>query len=344
VLKRDLDHILLQVKKEVWAEIKGARLFVTGGTGFFGRWLLECLSAANSTLNLKMSVTVLTRSRDKFLALAPHLSSERGFEYVQGDVQTLVHDSQAFSHMLHMATPATEAANIERPFETLDTIVGGTRNALEFALQSNVSRFLYASSGAVYGPQNPSISHIEEGHLTGPDTTSIRSSYAEGKRVAEHMCVLASANQTIETVIARCFAFGGPYLPLDSHFAFGNFVANAQRGETIVVSGDGTPLRSYMYPADLVVWLLTLLTQGQSGRAYNVGSDQEISIGDLAKKVSQSFGVPYEIRGQAGIKAGLPSRYVPSIHRAKSELGLKVAIGLDQAIDNTKEFLRGLNT
>ena len=144
---------------------------------------------------------------------------------------------------------------------------------LEFAAMAGVRRLLYVSSGAVYGAQPADLAKIPETYSGACDPLDPRTAYGQAKRLAEHLCGVSAANSALETVIARAFAFVGPGLPLDGHFAIGNFIADALAGREIKVKGDGTAMRSYLYAADLAAWLVKLLAQGESGAAYNVGSD-----------------------------------------------------------------------
>src|SRR5260370_33188789 len=102
--------------------------------------------------------------------------------------------------------------------------------------------------------------------MGAPDTMDANSAYGEGKRMAELLCAIYRKSYGIETKIARGFAFVGPYMQLDTHFAIGNFVSDSLAGQCIEVRGDGTPLRSYLYASDLMVWLWTILTRGKAGR------------------------------------------------------------------------------
>ena len=141
-------------------------------------------------------------------------------------------------------------------------------------------------------------------------------------------------------VIARCFAFVGPYLPLDAHFAAGNFIRDALAGRPIVIRGDGRPYRSYLYASDLVKWLWTLLDRGEAGRVYHVGSGRAVSIAELARIAAGLVepALPVEVLSPAG--EGLPPRYVPDISRARRELELRVETDLEEALRLTFEFHR----
>ena len=162
-----------------------------------------------------------------------------------------------------------------------------------------------------------------------------RSAYGEGKRAAELLCALYHQRHGLETKIARCFAFVGPYLPLDVHFAIGNFIRDAIAGGPIRVQGDGTPHRSYLYAADLAIWLWTILVSGEACRPYNVGSDHSVTIAEVARLVAEvaEHRVAIQIARQPA--PGVPQRYVPNTARATKELQLSVRIPLSHGIQKT---------
>ncbi|OQY88423.1 MAG: epimerase [Anaerolineae bacterium UTCFX1] len=341
LLAADLDHILNHTR-DLWDELRGERIFISGGTGFFGCWLLESFIWANEKLKLNASATALTRSPSAFQKKAPHLARNKAVVLIEGDVRNFDFPVGAFSHIVHAATESSAKLNDENPLLMLDTIVAGTRHMLDFAAQCNARKFLLTSSGAVYGKQPSELTHIPEDYIGAPDPLDIKSAYGQGKRVAEHLCALYGERSNIEMKIARCFAFVGPYLPLDIHFAIGNFIRDAMRGERIVVKGDGTPYRSYLYAADLAIWLWTILLRGQAGRAYNVGSEEEISIAETANSAARSVSpnVAVEIRGKPNPAA--TERYVPSTEKARAELGLEQYISLEDSIKRTISFYQGL--
>jgi dTDP-glucose 4,6-dehydratase len=152
--------------------------------------------------------------------------------------------------------------------------------------------------------------------------------YGKGKLQAERMLL----DSGLDVKIARCFAFVGPYLPRTIHYAIGNFIQNCLDGGPIVINGDGTPLRSYMYADDLVEWLFAILERGESGRAYNVGSDEMLSIKELAKKVREVLVGDNEIVVKERPPIGLPSVYVPYVKRIREELGCEIKVTLEDAI------------
>jgi dTDP-glucose 4,6-dehydratase len=168
-----------------------------------------------------------------------------------------------------------------------------------------------------------------------PDTMDPRSAYGEGKRAAELLCAIYHRKHGIETKIARCFAFVGPYLPLDAHFAIGNFIRDALQGGPIRVKGDGRPYRSYLYAADLAIWLWTILMKGAPCRPYNVGSEEALTVAQVAMCVSaQAGGIPIDIAERSENSAPR-RRYVPATGRVREDLKLRPSLPLEMAVART---------
>ena len=137
----------------------------------------------------------------------------------------------------------------------------------------------------------------------------------------------------LETVVASCFAFVGPDLPLNVHFAIGNFVRDALHSEAITVAGDGTPLRTYLDQRDLAHWLWTLLLEGRDGETYNVGSDEVVSIAELAHLVRDLLAPEKPVRILCSPQpAAARNRYVPDITKIQTQHGLRVSVPLAEAI------------
>jgi dTDP-glucose 4,6-dehydratase len=339
-LSADLDRVL-QRTRPLWEELRGQRLFVTGGTGFFGCWLLESFAWANHRLGLGAEMLVLTRNPDAFRKKAPHLASRPDIRFHTGDVRNFDFPAGSFSHVIHAATEASDKLNRQDPGLMLDTIVAGTRRALEFAARCGAGKFLLTSSGAVYGAQPPGLTHLAEDYPGAPDVSSPQAAYGEGKRLSELLCSIQGPRLGLETKIARCFAFVGPYLPMDAHFAIGNFIRDALAGGPIVVRGDGTPFRSYLYAGDLAVWLWTILLRGAANRPYNVGSSHAVTIAETAAAVARALGqnTPVTI-AQKPVPGQPAKRYLPDVSRAAAELQLDQWTSLDDAIRATALWRR----
>lgn len=334
----DLAHVLAHTGQH-WAGARGARLFITGGTGFFGTWLLESFARANDTGELGMHAVVLTRDPAAFAEKAPHLAGRGDLAFHQGDLRTFRFPADRFTHLIHAAADTGVWTKNEAPDGLIERITLGMRHLLDFAAAAGVKDFLHVSSGAVYGPQPPVLTHVPEDF---PGTTAplpAGAAWAEGKRVAEQLCITHAAQHGYALKIARCFAFVGPHL--DENYAIGNFIRDARHGRPIQVTGDGTPHRSYLYAADLAIWLWTLLFSGVAGRAYNVGSPVSLSIAEVARTVADASGEALPVRISGTPSPGRPlSRYVPSVERAESELGLRAWIPLDEAIRRTLAWQR----
>ncbi len=327
----DLAHILSHAAADL-EELRRRKFFISGGTGFFGKWLLGALAHANEELKLDLRMTVLSRDPAAFQRQYPLLERVPGLDFVQGDVGQFVPDERLFDYVLHAATDTTAFTDEAKERERSGAIVEGTRRMLDLTKKSGARRMLNVSSGAVYGAAAGRSTGAKEDDY---DLAKPLTPYAEAKREAESLC----AESGSDFVTARAFAFLGPHLPLDAHFAAGNFLRDAWKGVPILVRGDGTAWRSYLYPADLVVWLLRILLRGQQGRAYNVGSDEVVSIARLAHLIAGAVEPKLDVTVQSLQSQGPHNIYLPNVERARSELNLDVWIPLNGAISRTLPFL-----
>lgn len=334
----DLDRVVDAVGPR-WERLRGQSLLLTGGTGFIGKWLLATFLHANRRLGLGARVIALSRRPESFLQEFPELRNAAEISWLSGDVRDLAPESAAdCAYAIHAATDVVATSS---PVEILETCATGTRRVLDaMATGTAARRMLLLSSGAVYGRTPPELAEIPESWTGAPDPLAPTSAYGEGKRVSELLCAMAAAARPgLEVSIARCFAFVGPHLPLDKHFAIGNFINAAMRGEDIRIQGDGTPLRSYLYAADLAHWLWVMLFDAPNARAYNVGGAESLSIAELAHRVNRVLGSSGQVNiAQTPPPGAAPQAYVPSVERIAAELGLTPTVSLDDAILRTASW------
>lgn len=335
-LKADIEYIVAHTKS-VWKELNNKTIFITGGTGFFGKWILESFIYANTTQALNAKMFVLSRNPDVFLEKHLHFKNE-SLHFIKGDIRDFKFLEEDIDFIIHAATDVDVIGNIENPIDTFDRIIEGTKRILELARIKKVKAILHTSSGAVYGKQPHTLTHITEDFMGSPNIYDKHAAYGEGKRAAEMLCNFYYSKYGVNSKIARCFAFIGPYQPLDSHYAVGNFIRDVINGNDIKINGDGTPYRSYLYAADLTIWLWNILIFGKPCRPYNVGSDKDLTIEELAYLVASFSERKIEVKIALPKSNTPPLRYVPDITRAESELGLKVYTDLRTAIAKTIEF------
>lgn len=262
-------------------------ILITGGTGFFGRWLLEILCTLVRDQNFKIKLYVLSRNPDRFLSEYSDFPFDQYITFIRGDVADFTMPNIAIDYLIHMATTAAEETFAgEDQLKKLDLLYRGTRNTLENAVNCGVKKVLFTSSGVVYGPSQGQ--YLTEEMLQAPQTTLESSALGEGKRLAEYLVSYYAKKAGYHFSIARCFSFFGPFLPLSIHYAIGNFVSDALTADEIVIKGSGKELRSYLYMADAWVWLIKLLIEADD-EIYNVGSSRALTIEELAIEVRDAL-------------------------------------------------------
>lgn len=340
---------VLDVARSDLERMRGKCIFITGATGFVGSWLLETAAYANRVAGLDLRVVALLEPGTEPRIAPPHLADLDGVEFVEGDVRSIDHASiaaqsrnaRAIDAVIHAAIAVNASTIARNPIPTLDTAVEGTRRVLELARESGARRFLFLSSGAIYGQAPAHLDRFAEGHRGAVESTDPAQVYAEGKRIGEMMCACMTRAHGLETVIARLFAFVGPHLYLDRHYAVGNFMRDALLGRPVVVRGDGTAVRSYQYASDMAVWLWALLSRGAAGRAYNVGASRPVSIAELASRVAALGEPPVAVEIQGVPREGAQrDHYLPDLTLSKESLGLREMVTLEDALGRTMRWHR----
>jgi nucleoside-diphosphate-sugar epimerase len=314
------------------AQLDGKVILITGGTGFIGKCLLESILLATEQLSINPKIIVVSRDPKAFLKQNPGLD-QPPLEFLQADV-TSFEISNPVDFIIHAATETASVHYQKAPRTMLQTAIEGTNRVLDIAKESPGAKVLFTSSGAVYGKSAGLDTAFNEDSASTLSTTDRSSAYGEGKRVSELLGALAADEFGFEFIVARLFAFVGPFLPLDGHFAIGNFIGDGLHRDRITVKGDGTAIRSYMYSADLVVWLIKILFHGKSSSCYNVGSPEPVTIAELAGLVGKICEKDVEIM-QIPKPNLVPERYLPSVSKATEELNLNLYHSLEESISKT---------
>ncbi len=281
--------------------LNGRKIFISGGTGFFGRSLLDTIDFSTAS-----ELCLLTRNGEKFLREYPEAGKIHCLRLLEGDVRNFAFPAGKYDYIIHGAASASLKQEKEAPDEMVSTIRDGTIRVLDFARTCRAERMLFISSGAVYGKF---YAPVREDAPTSPETP-----YGKAKLASEQLCLQSG----IPCIIGRFFTFYGRHLPRNSHFAIENFLRQAAEEDCLTITGDGKAVRSYLDADDLANWIMTLLLHGRTGEIYNVGSPEAISIKELAERLSG--GKPVRILGK---KSPLQADfYVPDVSKAARELHL----------------------
>lgn len=305
-------------------------LLVIGGSGFFGKSILDAYQRGLLETWGISEVTILARNASKLTYSNPDLI-DQSIKLINLDI-TIAEEIPYADYVIHAASSTDASRYLSHGLQERKNIQAATYNYCRLA--NNVhskSKIIYISSGAVYG-QQPSFSNAlsEESISMSIDGLDITKRNYAAAKIDSEKAIQTLGNEGFNVSIARCFTFVGGYLPRNQHFAIGNFIDDGLNNRTIKVKATHPVYRSYMHADDLVRWLMTIVKNSSTEcPIFNVGSDHAVSIGDLADKVANYFGVSVEM---ARFESNVIDRYVPSIEKAKVFLGLNVEISLEEAI------------
>lgn len=331
----------LQGREQLLGELKGARLLVTGGTGFMGTWIAELVACLNDEHRFGVGLTLLARSTDRFALEHPHLAGRPDVTLVKADIRHVVEIPQETRYVVHAAASPDNRVHATEPVETMELIANGTSAILRAVGRcSSFSRLLNLSSALVSGRQRPDLPALAEAAAEAPPVGQVTSAYSEAKRYAETLCSAARSQYKVPVVTARPFAFVGPFLQLDRPWAVTDLLRDALTGQAIRVLGDGQTVRSYLYGSEAAFWLLRTLVAGVPGQAYNVGSPEAVTLERLAQLIAAEFSPRPEVRLNAGGAAVQTTRLVPDLTLARRALGLEARIDLASAIRRTVAWHR----
>lgn len=329
-IQSDLDSIS-GFDPEMWNLLRNKKIFATGCTGFIGTWIIYSFLHANKKFNLGAELHCLTRNKKKNQEKFP------GVHFIEGDIENFDLPSGDFDYVIHGATEVASYQQNANHSSLLDVSYVGTKRIIQFAKKAGTKKILFLSSGAAYGTQPLELKYLDEEFTGAPDVTKAKSTYGEAKRVGE----LLLFNESIHATSARIFATCGPFLPQESTFAFSNFLDAVIANKNIKINSNGRTTRSYLYIGDLTLWLWILLLKGRDKEIYNVGSEDEISVAELAHMIKTTLKSNVEIE-VLGKELEL-NRFIPENKKIRSEFKINHLVSLETGIKKSYEFLKGEN-
>lgn len=279
--KEDIIEVVKSAEID-WEKLRGKRIAITGATGLVGKSVVHVLLEANQEYSLGCQVIAFVRNVDKAKQIFGELD-ESVLRLVKHDVMTAVPEEVVADYLIHGASITASKMMVEQPVETIMTAIDGTRNMLDFAARCHMEGMVYLSSMEAYGSFQPDYGEVKETDLGYVDLANVRSSYPEGKRMSECLCVAYASEYDVNVKIARLAATFGAGISKDENRVFAQFAKSVLNGEDIILHTKGDKANCYCYTSDAVAALLLLLTRGEKGQAYNVANmDTFCSIKEMA--------------------------------------------------------------
>lgn len=267
-----------------WSVFEGKTILVTGANGFLPAYMVETILFLNESMfSIPAKIVCLVRNMDKAKQRFSFYAERKELFLIQADINEPLSCKLPVNYIIHAASQASPRYFDSDPVGTLLPNCIGTYNLLKYAQKNPIDGFLFFSSGEIYGEADPAFIPSKEDYYGIVNSTSVRSCYAESKRMGETMCVSWYHQFNVPAKIVRPFHTYGPGMRLDDGRVFADFVSDIVNNKNIIMRSDGSALRAFCYLADAVVGFFTVLLKGKNGEAYNVGNPKgELSIKDLA--------------------------------------------------------------
>jgi nucleoside-diphosphate-sugar epimerase len=340
IIKQDVLNIF-EMHSMLPEPLRNSHIYITGGTGFLGTWLLELICGLNDEFDFKIRATIATRSIAKFSLKCAHLLKRKEFTFQSSDVRNLVELPHDTTHIIHAAATSNRDHFASFPTSSFENNIDSTLQIFRLATQlGSIQNVLLVSSSLVYGKLPDEIESIKE-DLSGRVSSSLDTNniYAESKRACESVAAGFLTEMKLPISVARPFSLVGPYQSLELPWAVTNFIQEALKGGPIKIMSDGSVVRSVMYASDFANWILHMTAYAKPRSVYNVGSPEPTDLLSLAKVIKSYFKKEPQILTSLGNNSiGGDRKVVPNVDRAKNELQLKVTVNLETAIHRSLDW------
>lgn len=334
VLQKDIESVV--AKGCCIEDIKDSTVFVTGASGLIGSQIVKVLACANRLNNTNIKVLAFVRNEEKAKKVFGRLLERGDVELVIGDINSKISVEQKVDYIIHGASATSSRFFVTNPVETITIAIDGTRNILEFAKEKAIKGMVYLSSLEVYGVPNTADGVVKESDYGYIEPLSTRSSYSEGKRMVECLCASYAAEYDVPVKVVRLSQTFGAGVEYNDGRVFAEFARCAMEKKNIVLHTEGKTYRTYCYTSDAITAILTVLSKGEIGEAYNItNKDTGVTIKEMAQCVCDTFpesGISVEIDIPKDIASfGYNPEMVIKLDTDKLEnLGWKATVGLSE--------------
>lgn len=330
-----------------WSKLDNKTIMITGATGLVGKYLIQVLMQRNINKNINTKVIAVGRSKDNFEKRFFGVGGMENVFFYEHDVQKPCTFDDHIDFIIHMASNTHPRLYATDPIGTEMINIFGTYYLLELAEKNPGCRFVFTSSGDIYGDNRSGKEYLEETDCGYIDCNTLRAGYIEGKRASESLCNAFRESKGIDFVISRLCRIYGPTMNLGESKAISQFIMKAVSNEDIVLKSQGTQTFSYLYIFDAVSALLTIISEGKSGEAYNIADNSQVlSLKELAGILAEigRSKVVFELPDDVEAKGASTFQDVRLSGKKLGCLGWEAYVDLKDGLEWTVKSLRMVNT